>query len=71
MSNQTYYILYKRGALEGDGIYLGLNPQGEQELVPDHLLARRFDVLEEAEQTAAALREGMGDFNIEVRNTPV
>jgi hypothetical protein len=70
-ANQTYYLLCKKGASVGEGTYLGPDPQGQNSLVVDSQQARRFASLEDAEREAAALRDELGELEIEVRNAAV
>ena len=66
----TYYLLRSKTTSVGDGPYVGLAAENMQTLVADHLQARRFGSLEEAEQYAGSISATAGTFEIEVRTTP-
>ena len=66
----AYYLLRAKTTSVGDGPYVGLAAEGTQTLVADHLQARRFGSLEEAEHHAGSISATAGAFEIEVRTTP-
>lgn len=68
MTNSTYYLLRKKGTALGDGPYLGVDTNGHPALVPELIVAKRFNQLAEAEQHSAGMAE-LGEFEIEVRTS--
>ena len=68
-TSPTYYLLRAKGSSVGDGPYVGLASDSLDGMVSDHLQARRFASIDEAEQHAGSLGETAGAFEIEVRTT--
>ena len=65
----TYYLLRTKTTPIGNGSYLGINRDGVDAIVNTNQDALRFDGLEAAEQYAMQIREELGEFEIELRNT--
>lgn len=68
-NSQTYYLLRAKATTVGDGPYVGLAGDGAHALVTEHLQARRFASLEEAERYAGSVSDTARTFEIEVRTT--
>ncbi|GAC1414770.1 MAG: hypothetical protein NVSMB6_16980 [Burkholderiaceae bacterium] len=67
-TSPTYYLLRAKTAAAGDGPYVGLAADGAHAMVAEHLQARRFSSLDEAEQHAGTINDKDADgFEIEVR----
>lgn len=65
----TYYLLRTKTTPMGNGSYLGINRDGVGAIVNTNQDALRFDALDAAEQHAVQIREELGEFEIELRNT--
>lgn len=65
----TYYLLRTKTTAIGNGAYLGINRDGVGAIVNTNQDAFRFDGLESAAQHAMQIREELGEFEIELRNT--
>ena len=65
----TYYLLRSKSTTIGDGPYVGFDDSGSHKLVPEHVQAKRFSSIEEAENYAGSVKETAGEFEIEVRTT--
>lgn len=66
---QTYYLLRAKASSVGDGPYVGLASDGVEGMVSDHLQARRFASIEEAEAYCGTSGETADTFEIEVRTS--
>ena len=66
-TSTTYYLLRAKSTTVGDGPYVGLAPDGAHIMVPEHLQARRFPTIGDAEQYVDTVSEVSSAFEIEVR----
>lgn len=66
-TSPTYYLLRSKSTTVGDGPYVGLAADGAHIMVPEHLQARRFSSIEDAEQYVGTVSEVDNVFEIEVR----
>ena len=65
----TYYLLRTKASAPGNGAYLGINREGVGAIVNTNQEAFRFEELAAAEQHAEQIRDELGEFEIELRNT--
>lgn len=66
-TSPTYYLLRDKTTTVGDGPYVGLAADGAHTMVPEHLQARRFATIEDAEQYVGSVSEVNSTLEIEVR----